>query len=444
MEKKSIILMIILLIVGLAAGSVVGYYASPPKIVEKEKIVEKPVYPLKGEIPIGVIVASTENLETEKATVEIAIEEVNKYVQSLGLPITFKAYIENAEGSSTKALEKLQSLYAKGIRITVGWRWSGQIRACYDYIHANKILVISDGSTSPLLCMDDYVFRLPTNDLVQGKIIPKIILEYGVKAIAVLQRADTWGDGLYAVVESEFKKLGGVIFERIKYDPEKTEFSAELALLDSKIDSAIKTYGKEKVGFLLLAFDEAAVIQAQAKDYPRLMSVLWFGSDGHVWSDRLVNEAGKYAYSVRHICTYAATMNSTLRLSFAEKHKAKVGYVPGTYSICLYDSIWLVVKTILETATTDTTVLKKVLPMVASRYFGASGWCLLDENGDRAMLNYDLWAVIKESEAPLCKFVYYYNVTINGERLAWAIVGSYDSVTGEITWFFKPKLMGTG
>ena len=437
--KTTPILFIVLLVVGLVIGYPLGYYMAPPKI--EEKIIEKPVYPLKGEIPIGVLVASTPNLETERATTEIAIEEVNNYVKSLGLPITFKAYIEDAEGSATKALEKLQSFYAKGIRIVVGWRWSSHIRACYEYIQANKILVISDGSTSPLLCIaDDFVFRLPTPDTVQGVIIPKIIVDYGVKAIAVLQRADTWGDGLYAVVEENFRKLGGTIIERVRYDPEKTEFSAELAILASKIDSAIKTYGEDKVGFLLLAFDEAAVIQSQAKDYPALMSVLWFGSDGHVWSDRLVEEAGQYAFMVRHICTYATTTNSTLRINFAEKHKAKVGYVPGTYSTCLYDSIWLVAKAILEAATTDTTVLKKILPGVAARYFGASGWCLLDENGDRAAMDYDIWAVIKESEAKYATFVYYYNVTVGGERLAWAIVGSYSAASGTIQWFLKPTL----
>jgi branched-chain amino acid transport system substrate-binding protein len=437
--KTTPILFIVLLVVGVVIGYPIGYYMAPPKI--EERIVEKPVYPLKGEIPIGVLVADTGYMETEKATVEIAIEEVNNYVKALGLPITFKAYIENAEGSATKALEKLQSLYAKGIRIVVGWRFSSHIRACYDYIQANKILVVSDGSTSPLLRIaDDFVFRLPTPDTVQGVIIPKIIVDYGVKAIAVLQRADTWGDGLYAVVEENFKKLGGTIIERVRYDPEKTEFSAELAVLASKIDGAIKTYGKDKVGFLLLAFDEAAVIQSQAKDYPALMSVLWFGSDGHVWSDRLVEEAGQYALIVRHICTYATTTNSTLRMNFAEKHRAKVGYVPGTYSICLYDSIWLVAKAILEAATTDTTVLKKILPDVAARYFGASGWCLLDENGDRAIMDYDLWAVIKESEAKYATFVYYYNVTVGGERLAWAIIGSYSATTGAIKWFLKPTL----
>ncbi|MCC6018050.1 MAG: ABC transporter substrate-binding protein [Candidatus Verstraetearchaeota archaeon] len=439
--KTTPILFIVLLVVGVVIGYPIGYYMAPPKI--EEKIVEKPVYPLKGEIPIGVIVASTPNLETERATVEIAIEEVNNYFKTLGLPITFKAYIENAEGSATKAFEKLQSLYAKGIRIVLGWRWSSHIRACYDYIQANKILVISDGSTSPLLSIaDDFVFRLPTPDTVQGVVIPKIIVDYGVKAIAVLQRADTWGDGLYAVVEENFKKLGGTIVERVRYDPEKTEFSAELAILASKIDGAIKTYGKDKVGFLLLAFDEAAVIQSQAKDYPALMSVLWFGSDGHVVSDRLVNEAGRYAYVVRHICTYVTITNSTLWMSFAEKHRAKVGYVPGTYSTCLYDSVWLVAKAILEAATTDTTVLKKILPEVAAKYFGASGWCLLDKNGDRAAMDYDIWAVVKESEIKSASLFtrYYYNVTVDGERLAWAIVGSYSAATGSIKWLFKPTL----
>jgi len=113
--KTTPILFIVLLVVGIVIGYPVGYYMAPPKI--QEKIVEKPVYPLNGEIPIGVMVADTGYMETEGTTVNIAIEEVNNYVKALGLPITFKAYIENAEGSATKALEKLQSLYAKGIRM---------------------------------------------------------------------------------------------------------------------------------------------------------------------------------------------------------------------------------------------------------------------------------------------------------------------------------------
>ena len=55
-------------------------------------------------------------------------------------------------------------------------------------------------------------------------------------------------------------------------------------------------------------------------------------------------------------------------------------------------------------------------------------------------MDYDIWAVIKESEAKYATFVYYYNVTVGGERLAWAIVGSYSAASGTIQWFLKPTL----
>jgi branched-chain amino acid transport system substrate-binding protein len=439
--KTSSILLIVLFIVGIVIGYPIGYYMAPPKI--QEKIVEKPVYPLKGEIPIGDLIAYDGAIDGEKAAVEIAIEEINDYVKTLGLPITFKPYFENAGGSATTALEKLQSFNAKGIKIVVGWMWSSLIRGCYDYIQANKILVISDGSTAPALAIpDDFVFRLAIPDNVQGAAIAKVMNDYGIKAIAVLQRGDTWGDGLYSAVEENFKKLGGTIIERVRFDPDKTEFSAELAVLESKIESAIKIYGKDKVAVYLIAIPEAPMIQSQAKNYPALMSVLWFGCDGYVGEDRLITETGQYSLIVRHICTYPATTNSTLKMNLAEKFRARLGYVPVGYYFCLYDIVWLVAKAILEAGTTDTTILKNVLPKVAANYFGASGWCILDKNGDRAVMDYDLWAIIKESEAKKYPVWVpsYYNVTVDGERLAWAVVGSYSSTTGTVNWFFKPTL----
>ena len=59
----------------------------------------------------------------------------------------------------------------------------------------------------------------------------------------------------------------------------------------------------------------------------------------------------------------------------------------------------------------------KVIPDVASRYYGYSGWCLLNEAGDRYTSNYDIWGVGIVGGVP--GFVKY---------------GTYDSTTGTITW----------
>jgi hypothetical protein len=59
----------------------------------------------------------------------------------------------------------------------------------------------------------------------------------------------------------------------------------------------------------------------------------------------------------------------------------------------------------------------EVFPHVADRYFGYSGWCRLNEFGDRAPTPYDIWG---------------YGVNDEGE-IASILYGSY-TVGGEVVW----------
>lgn len=419
------------LIVGLVIGYPLGYYLAPAKVEKVE--VEVPVYPLKGEILFGLIGASVAGMEWEEPVVNIAIEEVNEYAKSLGLPITFKMLIECAEGSAPKALEKLQSLHAKGVKFVFGMRWSSHCKTCLEYANENKILLLSDGSTSPLLSLtDDYLFRFTADDTFQGKAVARMYIDYGIKAVAFMQRADTWGDGLYEAIKSNFEAMGGVIIEHIRYDPEKTEFSAEIEAINTAVESAIAQYGADKVAVACISFDEIVTMQATAADYPALMSVMWFGNDGYVRSDRLREEQGENALKVRHPSTYIGITLSDKYEKFKEKFTPLVGYIPGAYACFLYDSIWIVAKAIIEAATTDTEVIKEILPQVAASYFGASGWCALNEAGDRAGGNYYIWALMTKSEIQNYGII---REHVEELDIDWGLIGVYDYITDKIEWY---------
>ena len=423
-------LMIILLIVGIAIGYPVGMYTAPSRVVEKtiektvevpvEKTVEVPVYPLEGEIFIGHIMS--ELPENRIPATEIAEADVNEYVKKLGLPITFRVLIEDTEESAVKALEKLESLAARGVKVVTGLTWSSHVKACKDYADTNHIVLLSDGSTAPALAIaDDWVFRIVCDDTVQGKAIARMLIDYGIKAIAVMQRADAWGDGLYGELEKWFKEWGGEIIEYIRYDPEKTEFSAEIYTVDGKIREAIEKYGEGKVALEVLSFTADVVpIQVAAGDYPELLKVPWFGSDGHALSSRLVEEAGDLAAQTKHLCTFMAPTESSRHKAFIDKFMARTGLYPDIYTILLYDCIWILAKSILEAGTYDAEVIREVLPDVAEAYFGATGWCKLNEAGDRAATNYDIWAVVEEAG-----------------KIDWKKVGVYDLLTEKITWLVQ-------
>jgi len=417
------------LLIGLVIGSGIGYSLA---VFQRPTGVEPVAHPLDGKtILIGVIHSNPLYLQGEQAAATIAKDEIEQYARSLGINLTINLLFENAEGSAQKAIEKFQSLVARGVKFVVGFRWSSHVKAVLPYANQYKVLIISDASTSPALSVPDrgYLYRMPVDDNQQGKAIARMIIDYGIQHVAVFQRADSWGDGIFDVFEKRFKELGGDVFQRIRVDPEKTEFSAEAKLLNDAIMEAINRYGKDKVGFLFLNFEnEAAAFQAAASTYEDLMSVTWFGSDGHVLGEPLIKEQGNNALKVKHISTYMGVAQSDIYLRFAEKYKKQMGITPGTYDTLLYDSIWLLMKTIIETASTDPTVIKDNLPKVAENYYGASGWCAFNEFGDRRAAYYDIWAVVEKGERPT-----------PGE-LGWAKVGVYDPIADKVTWFVSIPL----
>ena len=98
----------------------------------------------------------------------------------------------------------------------VPWSWesykigpatSTAVSAAKEYADANKILLISYSSTSPLLSIKgDNLFRLVPDDTYQGKILAEKMNSDGIKVIVPIWRGDIYGNELY---KSHFEKLGG-------------------------------------------------------------------------------------------------------------------------------------------------------------------------------------------------------------------------------------------
>ncbi|MEM3056677.1 MAG: hypothetical protein QW639_05550, partial [Candidatus Bathyarchaeia archaeon] len=86
-----------------------------------------------------------------------------------------------------------------------------------------------------------------------------------------------------------------------------------------------------------------------------------------------------------------------------------------------YDIAWIIARSILEARTDDVERLIEVIPIIASTTFGASGWCKLDENGDRETADYDIWG-------------YGY---LN-DRAVYLKYGRYYGLIGKVSWYNPP------
>jgi len=421
-------MLVVIAIIGLIIGGGIGYTMAPTKTVEVTvagdiEYVDVPVPALSGVIPIGVLYSNTGHIDTSGPAAAIALEEVNAYLEALKLDLTFEFVEECAEGSATEALAKFQSMVARGVKVVIGFNWSSQCKAVKDYADENHIIVFSDGSTSPIVAIpDDYIFRLAVTDTTQNSALAPAIYDMGIEHIIIVARNDAWGDGNYETMKELYEAEGGVVEEYLRYDSEKTEFSAEAAALNDVVVQLNTQYGAEKVALATWSFEFPALFAA-CKEYPALKNAIWFGSNGFGRSTTLVDENPE-AYQTTFHAMIMGTAASSRFNSFQAKYlKLSGGRLPSTYNTHVYDIVWLVCKSILESGTYDGAIVKEVLPTVAEQYWGACGWTKLNENGDRAESSYELWTV---------------NLNATSGLPAWYREAVYDSGSGSLSWILPP------
>jgi len=380
---------------------------------------------LSGEIKLGFLGSMSGDLasfgENELAAAEYAAEQVNEYLANAGANWTIAIEVEDTQTDATVCLEKVESFAARGINLLIGPLSSGEVRNIMGYLNNNKILAISQSSTAlDLSVANDYVFRFCPNDLGQSPAIARLIFDDGKNVVIPVVRNDAWGAGLRDGVQAEFVDLGGTFLEGIAYVPGATEFSAEAADLDTKVQAAISTYGAENVAVLFISFEEVGPFFTEASNYPVLSTVKWYGSDGTALAAALIDDAtiADFAIATEFPNTIFAPTHSAKWEAVRQNNLAVVGREPDSYSYAVHDVVWAYALSLMAVDTYDAEAVKEVLPSVTEAMFGASGWIVLDTTGDRLSSDYDIWHVVETTPG-----VY-----------GWEHTGVWNFASDTITW----------
>jgi hypothetical protein len=72
---------------------------------------------------------------------------------------------------------------------------------------------------------------------------------------------------------------------------------------------------------------------------------------------------------------------------------AELGRVPSTYASSAYDAVWIVGLAMDREQSTDVALLRQAIPEIAAEHTGALGSTLLNDYGDLAQTNYDVWDI---------------------------------------------------
>ena len=172
-----------------------------------------------------------------------------------------------------------------------------------------------------------------------------------------------------------------------------TDFSGYLQRVDDKVAQVLQQNGglKDSVGLLALCRGEAPVVVKQAENYTNLFDVTWYGSSFTANSTQLADLVGPQVARVKWISLKPETLKSDSYLSLASRYKALTGEVMSIYSAYLYDSAFLLARSVVEAQSDDGLKVGGVFQEVCNSTFGVTGWCGLDLNRDRIPRQYEIW-----------------------------------------------------
>jgi len=372
-------------------------------------------------VQIGVVVSSTPNYEVYRPLLEEIIEpDINSYVAKLPRfrftpRIKFDFLVKNANASAETHQEKIEMFHEMGVDLVIGGMWSSQARYSLDYVNANDMLLISQSSTAPDLAIPgDNLFRLCPDDNVQGVIIARMMETKGVENAIVFYRDDIWGNGVYGVFASEYQ---GNILGAFSYDPEETDFTSYLTLADRAAENM------DDVGVLIISFFEGRFIVGESINYPNLYNPPWFGTETTGRSQMYLDDAPDQVTYLKVYSALSTPPDSPKYRDLSVRYEQLTGLDASYYTTTLADAAWIVAQAVVETLPSASPQFSamdviEVLPDIAWRHYGYSGYCLLDEAGDRYTTEFDIWAYYLDEGWP-----------------SYKVVGSYSAPTGELIWY---------
>ncbi len=391
------------IIIGIVIGLVIGFglgnlESSEDTTTSTQTMEQNPQ--LSGEVKIGLILPLTGDLATHGEEnwegSKLGVVDFNKYLEKLGAGWNLKMVSEDSATSPVIALEKLTSLNAKGISIVVGPETSSNIRNIKGYSDSNNMLLVSCCSSAPALAIpNDSVYRLVPDDTNQGTALAKLIQHEGIEVIIPVWRGDTWGDGLSDATTSSFVERGEKTDEGVRYNPESPEFSASTSLLAEKVRGYVDEHGADKVAVLFLGFAEILQFTQSASEHAGLDDVRWFGPGANTKEHRLIDDpiGLEFSTNVQFTTVQVAVTKNPIYERVQAHLTEKFGRTPNTFVHSSYDAVWIIGLAMLQTQSTDVSTIKAVIPDIAEHYYGAIGPTKLNEAGDLAQADYEVWGI---------------------------------------------------
>ena len=194
------------------------------------------------DVKIGIILGYTGPIESLVAQMgpaaEFAVAEVNAAGGLLGGG-TVTAVLGDSTcvdaAAATAAAERL--ITSDGVKGIVGADCSGVTGAILQNVAVpNGVVMVSPSATSPGLSHannedEGLFFRTAPSDARQGVVMTEVLMDLGIKEVAVTYTNNDYGKGLADAFQAAYESAGGKITINTAHEDGKADYSAEIGAL---------------------------------------------------------------------------------------------------------------------------------------------------------------------------------------------------------------------
>ena len=193
-----------------------------------------------SEVKIGVILGFTGPIESltpsMAAGAELAMSEVTESGMLLDgvtvTPVRADSTCIDA-GAATAAAERL--ITSDGVKGIMGADCYGVTGAILSNVAlANGVVMVSPSATSPGLSTAEdngLFFRTAPSDARQGTVMTEVLMEQGLKEVALTYTNNDYGKGLADAFQAAFEAAGGTVTISAAHEDGKADYSAEVGAL---------------------------------------------------------------------------------------------------------------------------------------------------------------------------------------------------------------------
>ena len=194
-----------------------------------------------SDINVGIILGFTGPIESLTPTMASSAEMAFKEATDAGVlngstlnPVRADSTCIDA-AAATSAAERLVT--ADNVVAIMGADCSGVTTAIANNVAVpNGVTIISPSATSPALTtIEDkgFFFRTAPSDARQGQVLAQVVMDRGIKKLAVTYTNNDYGKGLSDSFVGAFKSMGGEVTIEVPHEDGKADYSAEVSTLSA-------------------------------------------------------------------------------------------------------------------------------------------------------------------------------------------------------------------